>query len=161
MVSASTQTHRETHEQDHFPASIETKSVTGSPKTTYTIDSNNKQNQSSPLKLNNERRTSSSNSLNKISSSRIPTAKADKKEPPKKLSKTSKETKAMRKARIQFQKKNLDDKIKDSIKKRTISKQELLKQTKYDGDHDERYDIKIHPSEDDAMSTSGEENITS
>ncbi|KAF8769812.1 hypothetical protein HNY73_017421 [Argiope bruennichi] len=94
MISASTQTHQEIHKQDDFSVSIETKSVIGSPKSTYTIDSNNKQSQSSPLKLNNERRTSSSNSLNKISSSRIPTAKADKKEQPKKLPKTSKETKA-------------------------------------------------------------------
>ncbi|XP_055940906.1 uncharacterized protein LOC129971304 [Argiope bruennichi] len=88
--------------------------------------------------------------------SRIPTSNNKKVMTPKKPSKFFKETKAMRKARMQAFKNNLDEKIKGSVKKRTLTKQDLLKESKTE----EEDDIKIHPSDDDFMSTDGEEQIS-
>ncbi|GBM94726.1 hypothetical protein AVEN_109060-1 [Araneus ventricosus] len=90
--------------------------------------------------------------------SRIPTSKPNQTEKPGRVSKFFKETKAMKKARLAATKKNLDHKIKDSIKKRTITKHDLLKQS--NSKDNESDGISIHPSDDDVMSTDGEENPT-
>ncbi|GBO29231.1 hypothetical protein AVEN_255455-1 [Araneus ventricosus] len=74
-------------------------------------------------------------------------------ETPKKIVKSFKETKAMRKSRMQIMKKSLDVKIKDSIKKRTLTKQE----SRINEGDDDTGDLKIPPSDDDVMFTDGEE----
>ncbi|KAF8768127.1 hypothetical protein HNY73_020978 [Argiope bruennichi] len=76
--------------------------------------------------------------------SRIPTTNNKKVETPKRTLKLFKETKAMRKSRIQTMKNNLDGKIRDSIKKRTLTKQDFLKQSRIDED-DDTDDFKIQP----------------
>ncbi|GBO36212.1 hypothetical protein AVEN_5960-1 [Araneus ventricosus] len=165
MVSSSTQTSSEaqSHEKIKIPTSSPTKPISQNGKNMDKTRDNNRRDQTSPSKLNKEQKTTSvshiepSTTVNSINpSSRIPTPKTDKKEKPKKAQNTFKETKAMKKARLQLHKKNLEDKLKDSIKKRNITKQDLLKQSNYDEDHDSD-GIKIHPSEEDPMSTSGEE----
>ncbi|GBL94594.1 hypothetical protein AVEN_235671-1 [Araneus ventricosus] len=165
MVSSSTQTSSEaqSHEKIKIPTSSPTKPISQNGKNMDKTRDNNRRDQTSPSKLHKEQKTTSvshiepSTTVNSINqSSRIPTPKTDKKEKPKKAQNTFKETKAMKKARLQLHKKNLEDKLKDSIKKRNITKQDLLKQSNYDEDHDSD-GIKIHSSEEDPMSTSGEE----
>ncbi|GBN88929.1 hypothetical protein AVEN_11794-1 [Araneus ventricosus] len=120
---------------------IQTKSVS---------DSNNlgkTETQSGPSANNKPQKLVNKDNASEIS--QIPTSKSDQSELPKRISKFFKETKAMKKARLASTKKNLDKKIKDSIKKLTITKQDLLKRSISDNESDE---ISIHPS-DEGMST--------
>ncbi|GBO44098.1 hypothetical protein AVEN_216739-1 [Araneus ventricosus] len=120
-------------------AAIQTKSVS---------DSNNPgktETQSGPSANNKPQKMANRDNTTKVS--QIPTSKSDQSEQPKRISKFFRETKAMKKARLASTKKNLDKKIKDSIKKRTITKQDLLKRSTIDNDN-ESDEISIHPSDE-------------
>ncbi|GBM80551.1 hypothetical protein AVEN_91660-1 [Araneus ventricosus] len=118
----------------------------------------NKTNQNYTLKTQSIIQSNGTKTVNNISHSklsRIP--QSNKTETPKKVVKSFKETKAMRKSRMQIMKKNLDVKIKDSIQKRTLTKQDFLKEPRINEGDDDTGDLKIHPSDDDVMFTDGEE----
>ncbi|CAL1267232.1 unnamed protein product [Larinioides sclopetarius] len=107
--------------------------------------SENKALQTQALSQSNSTKTT--DNINHNILSRIP--QTNKSKISKKIATPFKETKAMRKTRIQTTKKNLDVKIKDSIKQRTLTKQDFLKESGMSESDDDVSDFKFHPSSDD------------
>ncbi|GBN82713.1 hypothetical protein AVEN_250898-1 [Araneus ventricosus] len=117
----------------------------------------NKTNQNYTLKTQPIIQSNGTKTIDNISHSKLSRVpQSNKTETPKKVVKAFKETKAMRKSRMQIMKKPRREN-KGFYKKRTLTKQDFLKESRINEGDDDIGDLKIHPSNDDVMFTDGEE----